>query len=138
MATAYNARVHEGEECLSAHFWRLKISFDSIDCSELNTHQTTLIRVSLVGLGGSLIERKEVWAQNSQELVPPLILHWICSVTLSISLKLVGTVCKIGAVSLSYNVSSQLGGMAFLLQSSEHQQWDGSAAEYRINPWLTN
>ena len=138
MATAYNARVHKGEECLSAHFWRLKISFDSTDCSELNTHQTKLIRVSLVGLGGSLMQRKEVWAQNSQELVPPLILHWICSVTLSISLKLVGTVCKIGAVSLSYNVSSQLGGMAFLLQSSEHQQWDGSAAECRINLWLTN
>ena len=138
MATAYNARLHKGEECLSAHFWRLKISFDSIDCSELNTHQTTLIRVSLAGLGGSLIERKEVWAQNSQELVPPLILHWICSVTWSISLKLVGTVCKIGAVSLSYNISSQLGGMAFLLQSSEHQQSEGSAAEYRINLWLTN
>lgn len=138
MANAYNTRVHKGEECLSAHFWRLKIPFDGSDCSELNTHRTMLIRVSLVGLGGSLIQRKEVWAQNSQELVPALILRWICSVTLSVSLKLVGIVCKIGAEPLPYNVNTQLGGMAFPLQSSEHQQWDGSAAEYGINLWLTD
>lgn len=88
---AYNARVHKGEECLTAYFWHLKISFDNIDCSELNTHQTTLIRVSLVVLRGSLIQWKEMWAPDSQQLVPPPILHWICSVTLSILLKLPGT-----------------------------------------------
>jgi hypothetical protein len=56
VAAAYNAGVHEGEECLTAYFWHLEISFDSIDCSELNAHPTTLIRVSLVVLRGSLIQ----------------------------------------------------------------------------------